>query len=385
MLLFVVPSTYPNSVNPGSGSFVYEQTLELSRLGHDHDIVILDVSEYNYHHWLRKSCRYISRTYGEEGIRYKLHSRGLMTSRFPKRAVTLAVKNVRKLYTLAVKENGKPDVIITHFTLPAGFAALKLAKEENIPCVIVEHYSLLLSDKLQSYMKSELTGAVKDSAAFICVSESLKLAIERHTGIIGKIQIVSNMTDRRFTYSLPREQPPFVFFSAGNLNKNKRFDLLIDSFCKAFPANERVLLRIAGKGGERGKLTQIINENGRERQIQLLGWVPRDMIAAEYRNCHCFVLLSRRETFGIVYREAMATGRPVVSTRNGGIEEGWEDGNGIITDDVLSIPIALKCIRNNYCSFNGLDISRRCLSSYSPDVVIQRLEKIIYEAAEKLY
>ena len=224
-----------------------------------HDIVILDVSEYNYQHWLRKSCRNISKTYGEEGIRYKLHSRGLMTSRFPKRAVALAEKNVRKLYALAVKENGRPDVIITHFTLPVGFAALKLAKEENIPCVIVEHYSLLLSDKLHSYIKSELTGAVKDSTAFICVSESLKSAIERHTGITGKIQVISNMTDRRFTYSPPRKQPPFVFFSAGNLDKNKRFNLLIDSFCKAFPASDGVLLRIAGEGKEKGRLTRMIH------------------------------------------------------------------------------------------------------------------------------
>lgn len=379
MRLFIIPAVYPNDSNPNAGSFVFEQTLELSKQGHD--ITVLDCSEYNYRHWLKPSCRRIVTTNDRPGIRYELHARGLMTSRFPRRAVARSLRAVRKLYAHAVRENGPPDVIVAHFTLPAGFAALKLAKEEKIPCIIVEHYSLLLADRLHPYIRSELTGAVKDAAAFLCVSESLKSAVERHTGLPGKIQVVPNLVDRRFVYSPAPEPPPFVFFSAGNLNKNKRFDLLIDSFCKAFSDKERVLLRIAGTGEERANLERMIRQNGRERQIRLLGLVSREEMAEEYRNCHCFVLLSRKETFGIAYREAMATGRPVISTRNGGIEEGWDDRNGMILEDISRLPAALQRMRSGYGGFRGREISRRCLARYSPDVVMKRLEEVLAETA----
>ena len=51
-----------------------------------------------------------------------------------------------------------------------------------------------------------------------------------------------------------------------------------------------------------------------------------------YKKCNCFVLLSEYETFGIVYREAMASGRPVIAVRNGGVEENWSDAFGILID-----------------------------------------------------
>ena len=175
-----------------------------------------------------------------------------------------------------------------------------------------------------------------------------------------------------------------MFFSAGNLNKNKRFKLLIEAFVKAFSADEELSLRIAGEGAERGTLEQLIRDSGRERQIQLLGRLSREEIAGEYRKCRCFALLSCKETFGIAYREAMAVGRPVIAARNGGIEDGWNDGNGVIIDELSLMPDVLKRMRDGCFRYNGEKISARCLSSCSPDAVLGRLEKVLADAINPL-
>jgi glycosyltransferase involved in cell wall biosynthesis len=61
-----------------------------------------------------------------------------------------------------------------------------------------------------------------------------------------------------------------------------------------------------------------------------VGFVPRIELGSYFERASVVVCPSRREGYGVVAREAMAYGRPVVATSVGGLEEAVDDGvNGL--------------------------------------------------------
>jgi glycosyltransferase involved in cell wall biosynthesis len=59
---------------------------------------------------------------------------------------------------------------------------------------------------------------------------------------------------------------------------------------------------------------------------EAVGFVPHDQLGAYYERAAVVCVPSRREGYGVVAREAMAYGRPVVATRVGGLMDAVEDG-----------------------------------------------------------
>jgi glycosyltransferase involved in cell wall biosynthesis len=64
----------------------------------------------------------------------------------------------------------------------------------------------------------------------------------------------------------------------------------------------------------------------RYRVPDALGFLPRAELARRFQRAAVVVCPSRREGYGVVAREAMANGRPVVATPVGGLLDAVEDG-----------------------------------------------------------
>jgi len=79
-------------------------------------------------------------------------------------------------------------------------------------------------------------------------------------------------------------------------------------------------LVIGGDGHDRGKLEQMVEFLGLRNWCRFLGLLDPDGVKYWMQQCDVFVLPSLHETFGIVLGEAMACGKPVISTRCGGPE-----------------------------------------------------------------
>lgn len=291
-------------------------------------------------------------------------------------------KQLFKLYNYAIKKHGKPDLILANFSFYAGRAAVDIAKKNSLPCITIEHYGYLLGERITRYQAKALGYTLNNSTKYICVSHALKNAVMRHSRNDSvSIDVIPNAIAPEYKYYAPSKKNVFTFLVVGNLYIGKRIQMLVKAFSEAFEKDKDVQLRIVGDGNQAEIIKKLIEFSGEESRIVMLGRLQKDKILEEYKRCDCFVLPSEHETFGIVYREAMAVGRPIITTNHQGFEGNWSDNWGIriAVDDKEALRESLIYMRENYQTYNNELISQECLSMYSELTVMSELEKVINE------
>jgi len=131
----------------------------------------------------------------------------------------------------------------------------------------------------------------------------------------------------------PRGDGPLRVLSVGRLHWKKGLDDGIRAVAGAQARGVDVEYRIVGEGAERDKLTFLIAELGLEARATLLGTRDQDQVRAELDRADVLLLPSLSEGISNAVLEAMAAGRPVVTTRCGGMDEVVDDGvDGILVD-----------------------------------------------------
>lgn len=380
MTIFTIPGWYPTDTQPQQCIFIHEQMKELVKLGHK--VVVLSPQQHLFY----RKCSV------PEGITYKKID-GVEVLYLPAPAIypTFFKWQYRKsyqkrldiLFEKALSEFGMPDVLYAHFSFVAGYCSVKLSQKYNVPLVTLEHYSGYMEGGVDSGMREILSYTVENSTKFVCVSDGLKNAVQKLINTKKEIYVVSNMINACFQYTPIPPKEDFIFFALGSLINRKGFDLLIDAFAEEFAGEDNVKLRIAGSGPDKAMLFKIADESSCASRIEFVGQLTRERTLEEYVNCNCFVLPSRAETFGLVYREAMAVGRPIISTRHGGFTDNdWHDEYGYLIDidDKDELKKSMRRIYENYSKYNIRQISDICLSTCRPTIVMKQIEKLLLES-----
>ena len=120
---------------------------------------------------------------------------------------------------------------------------------------------------------------------------------------------------------------PTVIGTTARLSPEKGLPYLIDAFARLRNRyGDRVRLRIAGEGPDRGALEQQIARLDLGSAVELSGWLEHDDIPAFLHGLDIFALPSTWEGFGVSAVEASATGLPVVASNIHGIPDAVLDG-----------------------------------------------------------
>lgn len=223
----------------------------------------------------------------------------------------------------------------------------------------------------------------KSANKVISVSNSLREIISKYK---SNIEVIPNMVDCDKVLSIINkknnlgEEGQFTFLSLCYLKKNKGVDILIRAFSTYFRGKE-VKLIIAGDGPERESLENLSKELGILEQVEFKGALNRDEVYKVMSNCNIFVLPSKFETFGVVLIEALANGKPVISTRNGGANDIVTDENGILVDidDIEGLGKAMVDLKLDYNKYNEEEIRNSCINKYSKKIITRQLEKVYSE------
>jgi glycosyltransferase involved in cell wall biosynthesis len=234
------------------------------------------------------------------------------------------------------------DVIDAQFDYPDGVGGVVLAKLLRCPVAVTLRGSIV---RLAGYPlhRPQLRWALRAADRVISVSRSLKdtaMAI----GVPGeRIRVISNGvdTERFFPVSrvaarealgLPLDRR--IILSIGGLNEGKGHHHVIEILPALRKRHPDLLYVIVG-GGQPGNtyrpvLERMIHDRGLEPHVLLAGERTHDEIPRWMGAADLFCLATRSEGWANVLLEALACGRPVVSTRVGGNAE-------IVTGDHLGL------------------------------------------------
>ena len=402
MNLFVVPSWYPSAVSSISGIFLKEQACSIGELRPKWNVVISLWGQGQYLISVRQPVRI-----SQVAINYWRNRN--------KHSVITLEENVQEYRTLAIhwtpriyqgnlkgllhaneinflramKQFEHIDIIHAHVSYPAGWIAMKLSEKYKIPYLITEHmgpfpFKHLLKDN--GDLKDIIRKPLENADAVIAVSPSLADRI--HTFGLVKPMYIPNVINEQFFKPLSGEQhkgekDKFSFFTLGGMTPQKGIpDLLasIQLFIYKLPQDEknRVEFIIGGSGEEAKKYQLLADQTGVSQWIRWLGRISREEARCHFQHCDCFVLASHHETFGVVFAEAIACGKPLIATRCGGPECIVTEKNGILVE--VSNPTQLsEALMQMYKSARdyNLDVIREgFLKRFSRSAVVDQLDEI---------
>jgi len=385
--ILILASWYPSDASPVNGIFIQEQARTLSR---EHEVVVLAPRLVGWREIIKRGIGPRSHAENRAGIMvYRERVLSLMP-RAPALAYPRWVRAARRSLRMVLRTLGKPDLIHAHVVLPAGWAAVMLGKEFDIPVVLTEHsspFAIHLRTVRQRRWVKETLSRVN---APIAVSPSLAKQItdfqkDVTVSVIGDlvktdffVPIQSRPKDASQTNDSTRSSTTH-FLSIALLSRQKGLSyllhaakLLIERGITAFD------LTIGGDGVERPALERLSQSLGLTKQCRFAGLLNQEEVRQWMQQCDVFIMPSLHETFCIVLGEAMACGKPVIATRCGGPEFVVTPETGVLVD--VANPEALANAMSDFIlrrtKYDPTRIRQSVVSRFGDEVFLRNVSAV---------
>lgn len=389
MTIFHIPSWYPSKFHTYSGIFIKEY-IDGYALEYPNSLNIISNHLENYYPISFKeplNCfKNIKKYFQEKNnikatvIRqanlielYTNKTLGLSPNIFNFKKTEL-IKLHRDNLEYCIKKYCKPDLIHSYITFPAGEIGYELSKKYKIPYIITEHLGPFIPKNILKNGKLPIgiAAALKNASAVIGVSNSQVL--QSAPFIDRSILVIPNGINENLFFpdkSFSGSDNQFTFLTvASTMHNSKGIDTLLNAIKIN---NDRGVKSIFKIGGSEKFLLEAkaLAKNLCIENVIWFGMLTRTEISKEMKQCNAFVLASKQESFGVVYAEAIACGKPIIATECGGPEDIVNEQNGLLVPvgDIKALATAIEKMIINYKQYDSKIIRQDFLERFSRKVI----------------
>jgi phosphatidyl-myo-inositol dimannoside synthase len=142
-----------------------------------------------------------------------------------------------------------------------------------------------------------------------------------------------------------------VLLTVARLVPRKGHKVVLQSLPSVMKVVPELRYLIAGEGPEKANLQNMVRALGLQEVVSFIGDVPHDHVSDFYNLCDVFIMANRLEaggdveSFGMVFTEANALGKPVIGGKSGGAAEAVLDGTtGFLVDPESPGQVAEKLL-----------------------------------------
>jgi len=216
------------------------------------------------------------------------------------------------------------NLIHAHFSWPSGYVAAALKVKFKVPALLTIHENRewLINEAENNYIRevwSQVDGIIRVNKIDLKLIEKYnRNVVSIPNGYDHKIYQGLSQSEARTKLGISKDEN--IIFSLGHLIERKGFVDLLNAVKLLRKKRNDFRLYIGGDGPMRSNLQNIISENCLDN-VELLGYLPSDELPLWMNASDFFALTSYSEGNPTVMFEALGCGKPVISTKVGGVPE----------------------------------------------------------------
>lgn len=233
------------------------------------------------------------------------------------------------------------DVINAQWLYPDGVAAARLARILRLPMVLTGLGCDVNVDLTVPSKRRQILRAIDQADSVTLVSAALKDRVRREGFADKKLVIIPNGVDVEVfrprprneclqSLGLPMDKRTIVF--VGRIVEVKGIDYLLEAAVELRKRREDFTFYLVGDSPMRSEYERKAQSMNAADFVKFVGGKTHREIAFWMGAGDVFCLSSIREGWPNVVMEALASGRPVVAFRVGGIPEIVDEWSGILVD-----------------------------------------------------
>jgi glycosyltransferase involved in cell wall biosynthesis len=300
-----------------------------------------------------------------------------------------------------ILENLDLDIIHSQHPNLLGSAAMKWAKEKNIPLVFTWHTLYDQYTNFVPFLPAKLTAkwVIKNAVKYangadvvVVPTESVTPIIQKWgvenkiipiaTGVVEEEFLNANKNEIRSKYGIKENETLLLLVS--RLTAEKNINFVFDAVAEILKKDANAKFMLVGDGYLLPELKIKAKSENLEERIIFAGIIERENIKNHYAAGDIFVYASKSETQGMIITEAMYMGLPIVAVKATGIESLVENNvNGILTsEDKNEFILAVKNLieKRDLRERMSLESARIVREKYTSKICAEKMLTVYNEA-----